>query len=142
MRRRLPLLLLAVIIACGNDSATTTTAETSITTTTVPKTTTTAAATTSTAAAETTSTASEIEVTVTTGQVEGPDLFEVGLGDLVEITVLADVADEIHVHGFDLRYDVEPGVPVEISFEADAPGIFEVELEASHLPLFELEVTP
>jgi hypothetical protein len=76
------------------------------------------------------------------GQVEGPDLFEFALGDQVEITVLTDVADEIHVHGYDLRYDAEPGVPVEISFEADAPGIFEVELEASHLPLFEIQVTP
>jgi heme/copper-type cytochrome/quinol oxidase subunit 2 len=76
------------------------------------------------------------------GQVEGPDQFEFALGDQVEITVLTDVADEIHIHGYDLRYDAEPGVPVEISFEAEAPGVFEVELEASHLPLFDLEVTP
>lgn len=81
-------------------------------------------------------------MTVTGGVVDGPDLFEYALGDLVEITVLTDVADEIHVHGFDIRYDAEPGVPVEISFEADAQGIFEVELEESELPLFEIQVTP
>lgn len=131
-----------IIVACGNGPSTTSTAETSTTSTTVPETTSTAAATTSTAAAETTSTTSEIDVTVVGGQVEGPDLFEFALGDQVEITVLTDVADEIHIHGYDLRYDAEPGVPVEISFEAEAPGIFEVELEASHLPLFDLEVTP
>jgi hypothetical protein len=131
-----------IVVACGDNPATTTTAETAATTTTVPETTSTAAATTTTVATETTSTASEIDVTAAGGQVEGPDLFEFALGDLVEITVLADVADEIHVHGYDLRYDAEPGVPVAISFEADAIGIFEVELEASHLQLFELEVTP
>lgn len=142
MRRCLPFLLVAMIlVACGDDLATTTTAETS-TTTTVSETTSTAAATTSTAAAETTSTASEIDVTVAGGEVEGPDLFEFALGDQVEITVLTDVADQIHIHGYDLRYDAEPGVLVKIAFEADAPGIFEVELEASHLPLFDLEVTP
>jgi heme/copper-type cytochrome/quinol oxidase subunit 2 len=60
----------------------------------------------------------------------------------VEITVLTDVADEIHIHGYDIRYDAQPGIPVEISFEADAPGIFEVELESNHLPLFEIQVSP
>jgi putative aminopeptidase FrvX len=130
-----------IMVACGNDPATTTIAETSTTTTTVPETTSTAAATT-TSTELTTTTALAVDVTVAGGQVEGPDRFEFALGDQVEITVLTDVADEIHVHGYDLRYDAEPGAPVKISFEADASGIFEVELEASHLPLFDLEVTP
>ena len=144
MRRLLwTVVTISLVVACGNSTTTSTTAasSTSSTTTTVAETTTTAAAVTTTVA-ETTTTVSEIDVTVADGVVDGPDRFEYALGDQVEITVLTDIADEIHVHGYDLRYDVEPGIPTEISFEADAPGIFEVELEASQLPLFEIQVTP
>lgn len=142
MRRFLPAVLIALLmVACGGDTATTTTGASSTTTTS------TLAASTSTSVtvttlAETTTTALEIDVTVTNGEVDGPDLFEFALGDLVEITVLIDVADEIHVHGYDLSFDAEPGTPVEITFAADAQGIFEVELETNHLLLFEIQVTP
>ena len=143
MRRPFLFLLAAVlVVACGNESATTTTGEPSTTTTTTLAETTSSPAAVTTTVAETKTTASEIDVTVAGGVVDGPDLFEYALGDQVKITVLTDVADEIHVHGYDVRFDAEPGIPVEISFEADAPGIFEVELEESQLPLFELEVTP
>lgn len=144
MRRSLPtLLMLVLLVACGTDTTTTSTGASSTsssTTSTVAKTTTTAASTTTLAVTATTE--SEIDVTVADGVVDGPDRFEFALGDLVEITVLTDVADEIHVHGYDLMFDVEPGIPVEISFEADAQGIFEVELEESEIPLFEIQVTP
>jgi len=143
MRRSLPTLLLLVsLVACGTDTTTTTESPgISTTTTTVSETTSTEAEVTTTLS-ETTTTALAIDVTVAGGVVEGPDRFEFALGDLVEITVLTDVADEIHVHGYDLMFDVGPGIPVEISFEADAQGIFEVELEESELPLFEIQVTP
>jgi heme/copper-type cytochrome/quinol oxidase subunit 2 len=143
MRRLIPIVLLAALLAsCGADVATTTTGATpTSTTTTVVETTTTLAPVTTTSA-QTTTTANAVDVTVTDGVVDGPDLFEFALGDQVEITVLTDVADEIHVHGYDIRYDAQPGIPVEISFEADAPGIFEVELEANHLLLFEIQVSP
>jgi hypothetical protein len=145
MRRLIPIVLLATLLAsCGADAATTTTgaAPTSTTaTSTVIETTTTLAPDTTTIA-ETTTTLSTVDVTVADGVVDGPDLFEFALGDQVEITVLTDVADEIHIHGYDIRYDAQPGIPVEISFEADAPGIFEVELESNHLPLFEIQVSP
>jgi hypothetical protein len=60
----------------------------------------------------------------------------------VSIWVLADTSDEIHVHGYDVYFETQPGTPIEVGLIADVPGIFEVELESSHLPLFELEVTP
>ena len=81
-------------------------------------------------------------MTVTAGVVDGPDRFEVVMGEVVEITVLTDVADEVHVHGYDLTFPTEPGVPTLVTFTADAQGIFEVELEAAEIPLFELVVTP
>ena len=85
---------------------------------------------------------STIEVTVSDGKVDGPGEFEVDRGDEVEIVVHADVSDEVHVHGYDIHGDVTPDSPARISFTADAPGIFEVELELAGLLLFELKVSP
>jgi FtsP/CotA-like multicopper oxidase with cupredoxin domain len=85
---------------------------------------------------------STIEVTVANGAVDGPGEFEVNQGDDVEIIVHADVSDEVHVHGYDLHGDVTPDSPARISFTAEAPGIFEVELESAGLLLFELKVSP
>jgi len=81
-----------------------------------------------------------IEVTVANGAVDGPGEFEVNQGDDVVIVVHADVSDEVHLHGYDLTADVRPNSPARISFTADAPGIYEVELESAGLLLFELKV--
>jgi hypothetical protein len=111
----------------------------------VPDTTTLAPTTTAgptTTTVETTTTVAAPDVTVTGGVVEGPDQIEVVMGEVVEVTVLADVADEVHVHGFDLTFPTEPGVVTLVTFTADAQGIFEVELEEAEIPLFELVVAP
>jgi hypothetical protein len=63
-------------------------------------------------------------------------------GQTIEITVTSDIADEVHVHGYDLMADVAPGVPATMRFEADAPGRFEIELENSGIQIAELEVRP
>jgi hypothetical protein len=81
-------------------------------------------------------------VTVSAGEVAGPERFSFAIGDEVSISLLADTSDEIHVHGYDVYFETQAGTPIEVAFIADVPGIFEVELESSHLPLFELEVTP
>jgi hypothetical protein len=66
----------------------------------------------------------------------------VAQGRNVVITVTSDVADEVHVHGYDLSADVAPGAPATIRFTADAPGRFEIELENSGVQIAELEVRP
>jgi len=63
-------------------------------------------------------------------------------GREVELVVTAEVADHVHVHGYDLFADVGPGRPGRLVFTADAPGRFEIELEESHLQIAELEVRP
>jgi len=68
--------------------------------------------------------------------------FSVEQGRKVEIVVTSELADEVHVHGYDLMADVAPGAPVTIAFTATAPGLFEIELEDHHLPIAELEVRP
>jgi len=146
MRTRIGWLLAVVLIvtACSGETVTTSTTSTSIlsivTSTTETMTSTTGATTTTFAA--TTTTAASIDVTVSAGEVAGPERFSFAIGDEVSIWVLADTSDEIHVHGYDVYFEIQPGDPVEIAFTADVPGIFEVELESSHVPLFEAEVTP
>jgi FtsP/CotA-like multicopper oxidase with cupredoxin domain len=64
----------------------------------------------------------------------------VDLGQKVRIQVEADRAEEVHVHGYDLKGDVAPGKPAVIDLTANVPGVFEVELEEAGLKLFELQV--
>jgi hypothetical protein len=65
---------------------------------------------------------------------------QVGVNTPVRIEVTADRSDEVHLHGYNLTADVEPGTPGTIDFVANAPGLFVIELEDSHLLLAELEV--
>lgn len=60
----------------------------------------------------------------------------------VRFTVESDVAEEIHVHGYDVYADLEPGKPAEIAFLAEIDGIFEVELHGTGAVIAELTVKP
>ena len=114
--------------------------------------TTTVASTTTTTGAEPTSTGEPttttagfsgtlIEAKVTGDRVDTASRrVRVSRGETVRIQVEADHAEEVHVHGYDLKRDVAPGEPAVIEFTADAAGVFEVELEQARLPLFELQV--
>jgi FtsP/CotA-like multicopper oxidase with cupredoxin domain len=82
-----------------------------------------------------------IEAKVTGSDVETASRrVRVDRGERVRIRVQADRNEEVHVHGYDLSQDVAPGKPATIEFTADAPGVFEVELEQAALKLFELQV--
>jgi hypothetical protein len=63
-------------------------------------------------------------------------------GEKVALVVTSDVADEIHLHGYDLSADVAAGGSATIRFTADTVGRFEVELEERGVQLAELQVTP
>jgi heme/copper-type cytochrome/quinol oxidase subunit 2 len=62
--------------------------------------------------------------------------------DIVRFRVRSDVADEVHVHGYDLMKDVEPGQTITFSFPATITGIFEIELENAGEQIAELRVDP
>jgi hypothetical protein len=84
-----------------------------------------------------------IDYTITGGRPEGGIARDsVARGRDVVIRVTSDVADHVHVHGYDLMADVAPGAPATIRFTADAPGRFEIELEDSGVQIAELEVRP
>jgi hypothetical protein len=63
-------------------------------------------------------------------------------GRRVRIVVRSDVADHVHLHGYDIMRDVAPGAPAQIVFSANLTGRFEIELEDRGVPLAELEVRP
>jgi hypothetical protein len=63
-------------------------------------------------------------------------------GDRIRFKVESDVADEIHVHGYDLMKDVEAGGTVSFDFPATIEGVFEAELEERKQPIAELTVNP
>jgi hypothetical protein len=82
-----------------------------------------------------------IEVRVVGGKPQGGVRRErVQRGETLVLRVVADVSDEVHLHGYDRSADVAPGRPAEIRFTADIPGVFEAELEQRRQKLVELEV--
>lgn len=74
--------------------------------------------------------------------VGGVKRLEYERGERVRFSVRSDTAEEVHVHGFDLSKDVPAGGTVRFSFAADIEGVFEVELEHSHVHIAELRVSP
>lgn len=63
-------------------------------------------------------------------------------GERVALVVSSDVADEVHLHGYDKSVDVTPGQPARLVFVASIPGRFEVELEDRGLQIADIEVRP
>jgi hypothetical protein len=63
-------------------------------------------------------------------------------GDQVRFKVNSDVADEIHVHGYDFHKDVPAGGSVSFSFPAKIEGVFVIELEAKGEQIARLTVKP
>jgi hypothetical protein len=61
-------------------------------------------------------------------------------GQQVAIVVHSNVADEVHVHGYDLHKDVKAGGTIRIQFPANITGVFEAELESRKLQIVELTV--
>lgn len=144
MRVSLVSIALAVAVAgCASDEAsvgTTTAADTNQTSTSVVSSTSLPEPiTTSPTASTTATTTPELDVEFVDGEIVGPDVFEAALGESVDIWIRSDVDDEMHVHGYDLIYDLEAGEPFHLSFVADVPGIFEVEVHSGHAS-FDIEV--
>ena len=82
-----------------------------------------------------------IEVAYAGGQVAGGvQRTTVRVGETVRIRVTSDVADEVHVHTYDVKAEVAPGRPAELELVASIPGRHEVELEVRHRQLLVLEV--
>jgi hypothetical protein len=128
----------AVTLAgCGDDDAAAPTTQTTETTTT--STTETTETTTSTSEPE----VRTVRIVVQNAAPKGGIVREtVGKGERVVLVVSSDVADEIHLHGYDLSRDVEAGGTARLAFTAKVVGRFEVELEQRGVQIAELTVEP
>lgn len=74
--------------------------------------------------------------------VDGVAELDYAKGDQARFQVRSDVADEVHVHGYDIIKNVEAGGSVSFDFQADIDGLFEVELESTHTQIAKLRVEP
>jgi hypothetical protein len=82
-------------------------------------------------------------ITVVDGQPEdGVAELSFDKGEKVLFEVDSDVADEVHVHGYDVEAELAAGKPSTVSFPADIEGVFEVELHGSGTTIAELTVNP
>jgi len=85
--------------------------------------------------------AKKIVVTITHGTASGDTgRIPVTVNSHVTIQVTSDTADEVHLHGYDIEKELEPGKPTTLSFVADQTGIFEVELHKANVVILHLQV--
>ena len=73
--------------------------------------------------------------------VGGVQRVAVDLGSVVALMVTSDIAEEVHVHGYDILRAVSEGNPSHFAFTAEIPGVFEVEFEGSGRLLLQLEIS-
>jgi len=84
-----------------------------------------------------------VELVVKGGRpVGGVRSVTVAEGRRVVVVVMSDVAEEVHLHGYNLARDVGPGEPARIAFRATIVGTVEVELEHSGVPLARITTKP
>ena len=84
-----------------------------------------------------------VSVVVVNGAPRGGIVREtVAKGAGVVLVVTSDVADEIHLHGYDVSRDVEAGGTVRLPFKATIPGRFEAELESRGVQIADITVEP
>jgi FtsP/CotA-like multicopper oxidase with cupredoxin domain len=64
-------------------------------------------------------------------------------GDHVVIEVSSpDTTSEVHFHGYDIKRELKAGGKVTFAFDANAEGIFEMELEQTGVQIAKIEISP
>ena len=82
-----------------------------------------------------------VAINVVNGKPQGGiQKIVVNKGQPVRFTVHSDVADEIHVHGYNFHKDVKKGGSVSFNFPATIDGIFVIEMESRSEQIAALEV--
>jgi hypothetical protein len=71
-----------------------------------------------------------------------PRTLEYESGDTVRLRFRSDVAEEVHIHGYDRYVQVPANGTARTRFKANAEGIFEIESHGSGELLAKLEVSP
>jgi FtsP/CotA-like multicopper oxidase with cupredoxin domain len=85
--------------------------------------------------------AQNIDATVTGDQMS-PSTISVHKGDKVTLSITADKKEEIHLHGYDIHFEIDkPGDKVTKTFTADKTGRFDIEIEQTGKQVGQLQVT-
>lgn len=81
-------------------------------------------------------------VTVTGGTTMTPSQLSAHQGDNITINVTSDSEGEVHLHEYDIPFDVKPGQTTTHSFKADKTCSCDIEWETTSHPLGTLTVSP
>jgi hypothetical protein len=78
-----------------------------------------------------------------TGTTMTPNQLSVSAGDRVTMSVTVDKKEEIHLHGYDIKFQAtKAGDTVTQTFTADKTGSFDIEIEDTSTQVGTLEVRP
>lgn len=81
-------------------------------------------------------------LTVAGGTSMTPSQLSAHQGDNITITVTSDSEGEVHLHEYDIAFDVKPGRTSTHSFKADKTCSCDIEWETTSHPLGTLTVNP
>lgn len=83
-----------------------------------------------------------VDIAIAGGKVTtGVQNVMVEQGQSVMIRGVSDVADSLHVHGYDQSLDLKPREPAELTLTADVTGVFEIETHETALLVAKLTVS-
>lgn len=74
--------------------------------------------------------------------VEGPKVIRLKRDAAVELNVLSEVADELHVHGYNLTLKLSPNMVSTLRFAAKLTGRFTFEMHKTHWEVGAFEIYP
>jgi heme/copper-type cytochrome/quinol oxidase subunit 2 len=90
-----------------------------------------------------------IEIRIENRAIMGDDVIRLIQGQDVALRWTTDEAAEVHIHGYDIRFDIAPDAPAEVEFSAHATGRYAVtshgfagEHSHGHDTLIYIEVYP
>jgi plastocyanin len=84
-----------------------------------------------------------VELVVAKGKLaSGPNVVKVKQGDPVVFHVTSDIADELHLHGYNLHLKLRPNEVATLEVKTTRMGRFTYELHHNDLELGALEVYP
>ena len=83
-----------------------------------------------------------INVTVTGGKTMNPSDLSAHQNDTVTINLASDTDGEVHLHGYDIIFNVKAGQTVSHTFKADKTGPYDIEWESTSAELGRLTVSP
>ncbi len=68
--------------------------------------------------------------------------MKINQGDEVHITIISNMDDELHLHGYDLEVELSADQPANLTLTANLSGRFEGELHSAQKTIFVVEVQP